>query len=390
METMIAGFFIILIIYLSHKTEFFESNYIKFHKLFTLGIVMGFAALARIDALLLIFSFLLISILSSIRKREKPCNFLRKWLFIGLGLALIYLPWLFYSFYYTGSLFPISGKAIRYFSLNSGIFSDDTIMLLRQSLKFVIIYFISNNLALIIPVLISFIIILLNWKKVKSVRTIFVQETHTLGLFFLFILLAYTFYFFTPWYYGRYFFPTVIFLIVLLSYLLISLINSISNKLIKNISIAAVFILTLILNLTNEDFGNIILKKGADSNGYMQLGLWAKSNFKDGTVIGSSQTGGLGYFADNLKVINLDGVVNEECYKSLVEHKNMDYIKEKGIEYVIGWDLNINFIKYNSDNFQEDDLLFLYTINDFKTRDLVWKVYKVNYNKLGESPARHL
>ena len=54
---------------------------------------------------------------------------------------------------------------------------------------------------------------------------------------------------------------------------------------------------------------------GPDRNsGYMNIGLWARDRFPPGTVIGSSQTGALGYFADRLKVINLDGVVNRECF----------------------------------------------------------------------------
>jgi hypothetical protein len=37
--------------------------------------------------------------------------------------------------------------------------------------------------------------------------------------------------------------------------------------------------------------------------------------------------------APDLRVINLDGVVNRACYESLVARRNIDYILEEKIDY---------------------------------------------------------
>ena len=49
------------------------------------------------------------------------------------------------------------------------------------------------------------------------------------------------------------------------------------------------------------------------TSGYYGIAVWASENLKDSTRLGSLQTGALGYFAENIKVYNLDGVVNSEA-----------------------------------------------------------------------------
>jgi hypothetical protein len=57
-------------------------------------------------------------------------------------------------------------------------------------------------------------------------------------------------------------------------------------------------------------------------------------------------------FAPNL-VINLDGVVNKQCYESLAEKRNFQYVKEQKIEFVIGWPSAFHLIKHKSTGFQD-------------------------------------
>ena len=113
----------------------------------------------------------------------------------------------------------------------------------------------------------------------------------------------------------------------------------------------------------------------------MPIGLWAKNNFEDGTIIGSSQTGALGYFTDNLTVINLDGVVNKSCYEALAKKQNMRFIRQMEIEYILGWEINIEFIKKESSDFNENDITLVKTIEDYDSLGCDWYLYKVNYPK---------
>ena len=79
-------------------------------------------------------------------------------------------------------------------------------------------------------------------------------------------------------------------------------------------------------------------------------------------------------------MINLDGVVNEVCYKSLVNKKNIEYIRSQGIQYVIGWDINLKFIRNNSKNFKENDLIKIGTVPHITSWGNEWNIYKVNYS----------
>ena len=57
----------------------------------------------------------------------------------------------------------------------------------------------------------------------------------------------------------------------------------------------------------------------------------------------------------------------------------MDYVREMKIEYIIGWDANIDFLIRESEGFDKTDLTKEFTIAGFKTWEREWSVYKVNY-----------
>jgi hypothetical protein len=109
----------------------------------------------------------------------------------------------------------------------------------------------------------------------------------------------------------------------------------------------------------------------------MNIGTWVRDNFPPGTPIGAGQSGAVEYFADNQKVINLDGVVNKAFYESCKLKKGIEYIKGKKIEYVVDWLCYIEFIEFVSANLKEGDLIYLETINSFQNGDSKWLVYRV-------------
>jgi hypothetical protein len=134
-----------------------------------------------------------------------------------------------------------------------------------------------------------------------------------------------------------------------------------------------------IMNLKSNDFFVFFFSKDTQNSGYMNLGNWAKDKFPPGSIVGCTQSGALEYFAYNQKIINLDGVVNKDFYESCLQKKGIDYIKDKKIEYVIGWESNIKYIKLVSDKYKESDFIHLESIDDFKTWGSTWHLYKVNY-----------
>jgi hypothetical protein len=113
--------------------------------------------------------------------------------------------------------------------------------------------------------------------------------------------------------------------------------------------------------------------------GYRHLGLWARRNLPAGAVVGSSQTGALGYYATGLRVVNLDGVVNDAAFESLVARRNLAYIKREGIEYVLGWGINIRFLENHSRPGATDHLKFLGKIQGIRSWGNDWLLYQVLY-----------
>ncbi len=77
----------------------------------------------------------------------------------------------------------------------------------------------------------------------------------------------------------------------------------------------------------------------------MNIGLWARRNFAEGEVVGAAQTGALGYFADNLTIVNLDGVVNQECFEYLKNRRAMEYIRKTNVRHLLLWTANEKFFR---------------------------------------------
>jgi hypothetical protein len=198
-------------------------------------------------------------------------------------------------------------------------------------------------------------------------------------IYSLALFVSYTFIVFGTGYFSRYLYP-ISFLVILYLASTIELFEKASpGRKLRVISLVLVGAVIILSSLLRPGFRALYFSRDTTSSGYMNLGLWARNSFPDGTTIGSSQTGALGYFADNLRVINLDGVVNKKCFASLKQRRNIEYIKDTGIEYVVGWTVNFDFIKRESSNFKQDDLILVDKIDSFQSWWNDWYLYKVNY-----------
>jgi hypothetical protein len=155
------------------------------------------------------------------------------------------------------------------------------------------------------------------------------------------------------------------------------------NKILNESNKAIIyFLITIFLLIESYSFINkgIFIINPKNEMGYIEIGKWVNSNIKENTIIGCSQTGAIGYFAENHTVINLDGVVNAECYKSLINQTNIEYIRSENIQYVIGWDINIRFIERNSKNYKSNDLIKIAEIPNIQSWGNFWSIYRVNYD----------
>ncbi len=379
LETSISLFFIILSLYYYLKIK--RNELFQPKQYLIMGVILGCAALARIDNLFLALSFFVFTFFNSLRQKEGNKLLLRKLLIAAAGLFVCYSPWLIYSFVYTGDLFPISGKAVRLESLaqlngQAPTFSDWYSLLLQASWKIIF----ENNTVLIFLFILLLILIIPFWKgQLKENVLSKLSNNNFLLLSMLALFSAYNFYIYGYWFYIRYFYPIVLLLIIYCT-LVHDYLNYLIDKpkALKAVNMILPIIVAVSLILQPQ-FKRLFYDKEYLNNGYMNIGLWVSKSFKDGTIVGCAQSGAVGYFAQNLKIVNLDGVVNKKCYESLVQKRNMEYIKETKVDHIIGWQSNFTLIQNQSSNFQNSDLTFRGRIGEFRTWGFVWLLAKVNY-----------
>lgn len=379
LETAISLFFIVLALFwyyrIKQKTDLSNKSF------FILGIIIGFAALARIDNLFLLLSLLVVLTLNKVSENENIANYFKKIVFVLIGCVIIYSPWLIYSYIYTGDLYPVSGKAVRYMSL-AQVFHEPTYDNWYSKILSVAFSRIFNNnwvimAAFVLTILMSFFILKRN--QLKGFFSHIFYNKRILVIFSLCLFCSYSFYIFTFWFFDRYFYPIALLFIMLIVMSIDYLNFKVNKKSIRYIT-SVLLAVIIIISFGKNDFQNLYFSKETKIHGYMNIGLWANQNIKPGTIIGSSQTGALGYFADNLKVINLDGVVNKGCYESFLQKRNIEYIHDMRIKYIIGWEQNIDFIKRVSSSFNKEDLTFEGVVPGFSTRGYNWLIYRVNYS----------
>ncbi len=378
LETAISFFLIVLTIYYfsKYKIEKTENKWTSFR----LGILCGLAMFARIDNVFLLISISIIILIS-----HKTFS-IKNTVFVVYGAVAAITPWLLYLFFYKMSIVPVSGKAVRFMSLAQVNHEPTWENWYSKSLESACSVIYANNAVqtIVLVILILAIIIFHKSHKVKAAEQGLVEPGPANPLFPLilmsvFMFAAYTMYIFAFWFYGRYFYPLTLLFLAANMMLIIKLSQSRINKKVYNLIMIVILTGVLTGNIYKDNVINIYLAHNDKNWAYANVGLWCSENFASGTIIGCSQTGAIGYFAGNLKVINLDGVVNEPCFESLVRKTNIDYIKKQKIQFVMGWPENIRFIKIQSANFNETDLELIGMLPKLGENDYPWHIYKVNY-----------
>lgn len=377
LETSISFYFFLLIIYLLYKYFYIPFGEISARKIFLTGLLLGLSALARIDNLFL-FIALLIWIYLKYRNEKFAVGLAAKSGIVLLsGFALIYLPWLIVSYINTGMIYPVSGNAVRIqgyeYRIHKPGLTEYYLFVLYTSLKF----FILNYFTVILFIASAFIFIF-RFRGTKILNK-FIKGKH-LPLIIASALLYITYIFYIPayWFYPRYMIFLVIPLLVLLGFAVKEFLSLNTYKNFQKPVFYIIIIVFLALNITRPGFKDFYFGHYG-VNGYYNIGKWISVNFNDGTKLGSLQTGAIAYFAENVKVFNLDGVVNADVLDAIKKNSLMDYIRNNKIEYLLTWEVNYDFIKLKSNNFKETDLTHMFRTTGVRSWDYEWDLYKVNY-----------
>lgn len=373
LETPLSVLSIVLTLYLFQKFKDKDT----YKNLVLLGGGVGLCLLSRIDNIFFSGAVLLFYFIYNYKNKISIRETAKKVIIIMSAAIIIYLPWAVYSYAYTGDIFPVSGKALRlisFYQVDRNPTYDNWYSLLISA-AFKIIY--ANNYIFIF--LFVFCLALLIFLKMKGTISSYFKELSPAGILLisnLILILSYIFYFFGYWYFSRYFYPVTL-MFIILSAVTFDNLEGRSAK-IKAIQVP-VIIAVFVFSVFTPEFKYLFYDSTKNNTGFMNIGLWAQRNFKPGTIIAASQSGAIGYFAHDMKVINLDGVVNKDSYNAIEEKRFMDYIRSKKVEFIIGWPSNFTMIVKNSTGIKERDLQPMGKITEFKTMNTQWNLARVIY-----------
>ncbi len=344
---------------------------------FGLGLLLGLAALARIDSLLMVPVIAVVYLAGFGLAPRSWWPLFRALLATALGALLVYLPWLLYSHHWTGDFFPVSGRAVRYMVLSSVHHRPTFDNLYRPMLERAMGVIVRKNALMLglIPVLFAGLAFLGARVSASGVMSR-LRALLPLLAFSLLLLAAYVGFVFGPWHFGRYLFPLSLALLLVFAALVDLYLAGLRHGAARLGFALACAALVVAGSVVQPPFRRLFAPRFEGSWGYMRIGLWARSHFPAGTVIGGAQTGALGYFADSLTVVNLDGVVNKACYEAMRQKRMLDYIRSARVRHLV-WQDDIEFIARESANASPGDVALVRRIEGFRTWGGDWYLYRV-------------
>ncbi len=428
LETSIATFFCIL-------SSFYYLKYIKrnserkLENIIIFGLFLGLTCLARLDGTIFLLALLIDFLVS---KREKKKEEIYSYVIAGIFV----FPWLLSSLLRMGTIVPISGQAARLIALINGIRPYFSVLTSRPEFfpidsppaKFYIIHILGSfhifkmysfflypfnfleTFLLKISLLINFsyfklqvgvaamviaTVIIILFKKgnevFKKIEEFFknIKDLNFLIYFVILLFINYSFYVFGMWHYPRYYFP-VCAIAAVYSGLFFDLIfrkilkEGISlNKAVVNVFVIFVYLSYSLFFIYGKNMDNFYgLKtylKPKDFNlFYYETAHWINKNIPKGEKIGVIESGMIGYFCKDHRVINLDGVQNKDAFEACRDKRMLSYIKNDGIKYVVGQEVLIINQLWKRSTFEDRKsarLQYIATVGD--ARGLQMKIYKV-------------
>jgi hypothetical protein len=382
LETSLAVCLILAVASYFPRLERAESGPREF---FVFGVLGGFALFSRADAGLLLAVAALLSIRNVFARGTAAA--LNRGAATAAGVFLVNIPWWMFTYHYTGRVYPDSGRAIRQVAQFGA--QHPTKMYLPEFAE-AVGAILDGERPTFVLLLVAVLIIVLRGRVAafRSWVSALWEKQRLLIVFAGALLCAYAMYIFGEWFFFRYFY--VISVVVLLATALtidhaLALFRSTRRRAVPYM-LAALFLAAAIArrepqgqnSLTGEPrtFGDIYFRADAIHRAWMNIGLWAKDHFPAGTVIGCPTSGALGYFADNLTVVNLDGVVNHDAYQAATEHRLLDYARSAKVQHLLVWGGTMSFIRSATASLRQEDLVFERDL-DFESLGRPWHVYRL-------------
>ncbi len=313
-----------------------------------LGVLAGLAVLARVDALILIACIVLF---------EGRQMLTRHAAFAAASCAAVLAPWWIWCIVHFGSPIPASGTAVRRHpfiapwaarilsvavgSVVSAPFSDTAAM------KAFLVTKRPLGVALYLAAM-AFLAVCATvaWRRTRNrgAESAAPAAVGVLATFAAALLLFYAWYGFSS-YITRYLAPAALFVALALAAVLTAQRDPSRSR-------SVVVVVVAIALLTASVAGDVAAfarskapaatatasLTGGSSNGRAQATREALALLPDGARVGAWQSGALAYFADrNIRVLNLDGVVNPDAPDMRNPSAMARYIKARQLDWLVDW-----------------------------------------------------
>jgi hypothetical protein len=355
------------------------------------GAVLGLAGLARIDLLLFSIPAAWTLLVRGRRAGAPHPRIAGLAVIAGIGALAVTLPWLVYSWHWTGTLFPVSGRAVRYMELSnvghaptwSSLYAPMLTAAIETAARWNAVLLAGLGLmaaaCLVTEPGAAFVRLRRSAQRVGRAL-----EPALPGLAFALLLgVAYAFVIFGRWHFPRYLFPLALpltwsFALLLDETLQPRWAERDTSRPARGGSRAAgwAVVVLVVAGLALEPpFGRLFAPLHG-AWGYRPIGEWARRAFPAGTRIGASQSGALGYFADSLVVVNLDGVVNRGAYDATRAGRALDYVRESGIRQLV-WQDDVAFLVRETHGATMAEIRLEAVVPGIRTWGTGWNVYRV-------------
>lgn len=329
------------------------------------GLTMSATVMARVDTCFLIACVFCVAL----------CRWpFRRTALMGASAALGVAPWWLYQLCVFGSIIPESGPAVHQWAgLHLGLAISTAALIVAalcaigQLLSDGTV-FSSKNLICGVFVLIAVAASLLGIGTLRSRKA---RVLIVIGVVSLTQILFYIFYVKAFWFFPRYLAFVYVATIIILADAACSILR-VSWRLSAGqyaaflcAAIAFVFVAPGIINRWQYFLSRP--SSGADGayigpNGYRDQALAILPHVPGGSAIGAFQSGALSYYADrNIRVVNLDGVVNHDARTAIANGALRAYIAKSGLRYIADWDLNLRLIRRNFGDSSLPNMTLLYT-----------------------------
>lgn len=281
--------------------------------LFRLGLILGLAVLARIDAVLLVMT---VSLYQFIRNREESLRTrCIRFAVVAGGALLVSLPWWTYNLVHFDSPIPTSARMTQYWTVSLDRIHWAASVLLRLTLPIHPAPFgpTGDLLRLVLLVTTGAIALAIlrseRCPEVTDRRKNALEFGGCLGCAVVLLVIVYALGSLCTYFYARYFAPMILLTTFALGYVLLCAEQKIHGFF---AGVTALLAICLICYIALIHAGKISSAAGQSLPYRDQLSLVVKF-VPDEEYVAARQSGTLGYFRD--RVVNLDGKVNYEAFR---------------------------------------------------------------------------